>query len=84
MIRILLQKSYDFCKKRIRIPSMFHRHAEKEGRSFTHPLNLPTGITIWQYTGFLGHNPENVQVKMPEKKLRLSTMLRYGGRLIIF
>jgi len=32
------------------------------------PLSLPNGITLWQDTGFLGHQPENVQVKMPEKK----------------
>ena len=32
------------------------------------PLHLPNGITLWQDNGFLGHNPENVQVKMPTKK----------------
>jgi hypothetical protein len=32
------------------------------------PITLPTGITLWQDTGFLGHNPENVNIKMPEKK----------------
>ncbi|MDR1517501.1 MAG: transposase family protein [Dysgonamonadaceae bacterium] len=32
------------------------------------PLPLPTGITLWQDTGFLGHTPENVTVKMPAKK----------------
>jgi hypothetical protein len=32
------------------------------------PLALPTGITLWQDTGFLGHIPENVTVKMPAKK----------------
>jgi hypothetical protein len=32
------------------------------------PLHLPNGITLWQDTGFLGHKPENVQVKMPTKK----------------
>ncbi len=32
------------------------------------PLALPTGITLWQDTGFLGHSPENVTVKMPAKK----------------
>jgi hypothetical protein len=29
------------------------------------PLGLPPGITLWQDTGFLGHNPEYVTVKMP-------------------
>lgn len=32
------------------------------------PISLPTGITLWQDTGFLGHNPKNVTVKMPAKK----------------
>ncbi|WP_165027362.1 transposase family protein [Dysgonomonas sp. ZJ279] len=32
------------------------------------PLNLPSGITLWQDTGFLGHKPENGTVKMPTKK----------------
>ena len=32
------------------------------------PLNLPSGSTLWQDTGFLGHKPENVTVKMPTKK----------------
>ena len=32
------------------------------------PLSLPTGITIWQDTGFLGHKPENTTVMMPTKK----------------
>jgi hypothetical protein len=32
------------------------------------PLHLPTGITLWQDTGFQGHLPEGVNVKMPTKK----------------
>jgi len=32
------------------------------------PLRFPAGITLWQDTGFLGHNPKNVTVKMPTKK----------------
>ena len=32
------------------------------------PLKLPSGITLWQDTGFLGHKPENVTIKMPTKK----------------
>ena len=32
------------------------------------PLSLPTGITIWQDTGFLGHKPENTTVMMPTKQ----------------
>ena len=32
------------------------------------PLHLPIGITLWQDTGFQGHDPEGVTVKMPTKK----------------
>ena len=32
------------------------------------PLRFPAGITLWQDTGFLGHNPENVTIRMPTKK----------------
>jgi hypothetical protein len=32
------------------------------------PLHFPAGITLWQDTGFLGYNPQNVTVKMPTKK----------------
>jgi hypothetical protein len=32
------------------------------------PLNLPEGIVLWQDSGFLGHNPENAEIKMPAKK----------------
>ena len=31
-------------------------------------LRFPAGITLWQDTGFLGHNPKNVTVRMPIKK----------------
>ena len=32
------------------------------------PISLPTGICLWQDTGFLGHTPKNVTIKMPTKK----------------
>jgi hypothetical protein len=32
------------------------------------PLVLPKGITLWLDTGFVGHMPGNVTVKMPAKK----------------
>lgn len=32
------------------------------------PLNLPSGITLWQDTGFIGHKPDNVNIQMPTKK----------------
>lgn len=34
------------------------------------PLKLPSGISLWQDTGFLGHKPKNVNVIMPTKKPR--------------
>jgi hypothetical protein len=33
-------------------------------------LRLSAGITLWQDAEFLGHNPENVTVKMPKKAQR--------------
>lgn len=32
------------------------------------PLTLSKGITLWQDTGFLGHSPKDVTIKMPSKK----------------
>jgi hypothetical protein len=32
------------------------------------PLSFPSGINLWQDTGFQGHKPENITVKMPTKK----------------
>ncbi len=32
------------------------------------PLHLPLGITLWQVTGFQGHHPERIKVKMPTNK----------------
>lgn len=32
------------------------------------PLDLPKGISLWQDTGFIGHQPDGVAVQMPEKK----------------
>jgi hypothetical protein len=32
------------------------------------PIHFPAGTTLWQDSGFLGHNPENITVKMPTKK----------------
>lgn len=33
-------------------------------------LCLPAGITLWQDGGFLGHKPDNVDIKMPTRKPR--------------
>jgi hypothetical protein len=49
------------------------------------PLTLPTGITLWQDTGFLGHPPENVNVKMSAKKPKgkeLTDVQKEGNRKI--
>lgn len=32
------------------------------------PLYLNQKVTLWQDTGFLGHCPENINIKMPTKK----------------
>ena len=32
------------------------------------PLRFPAGITLWQDTGFLGHSPPGVTIRMPTKK----------------
>lgn len=32
------------------------------------PVRFPAGIILWQDTGFLGHKPAEVIVKMPAKK----------------
>ena len=32
------------------------------------PLHLPQGITLWQDTGFIGHSPDGVKIRMPMKK----------------
>ena len=32
------------------------------------PLHLPEGITLWQDTGFIGHCPAGVKIRMPKKK----------------
>jgi hypothetical protein len=32
------------------------------------PLLFPKGINVWQDTGFVGHNPNGVIIRMPRKK----------------
>jgi len=32
------------------------------------PLGLPKGINLWQDTGFIGHAPDDVNIRMPKKK----------------
>jgi hypothetical protein len=34
------------------------------------PLKLPAGIALWQDTGFQGHRPDGVTIRMPTKKPR--------------
>jgi len=46
----------------------FDGHVHDKKMMDEQPLRLPTGITLWQDTGFLGHHPEKVTVKMPVKK----------------
>jgi len=46
----------------------FDGHVHDKKIADEQPLHLPAGITLWQDTGFLGHKPKNVIVKMPAKK----------------
>jgi len=32
------------------------------------PLHLSQGLTLWQDTGFIGHCPNGVKIRMPKKK----------------
>ena len=46
----------------------FDGHVHDKKIADQQPLRFPAGITLWQDTGFLGHKPENVIVRMPTKK----------------
>ena len=46
----------------------FEGHVHDKKIADEQPLHLPSGIILWQDTGFLGHKPENVILKMPAKK----------------
>jgi hypothetical protein len=46
----------------------FDGHVHDKKIADEQPLSLPAGITLWQDTGFIGHSPKNVTVKMPTKK----------------
>jgi hypothetical protein len=43
----------------------FDGHVHDEKIAGEQPLILPSGITLWHDTGFIGHSPKNVTVKMP-------------------
>jgi len=34
------------------------------------PLRLPKEINLWQDTGFIGHSPDGVKIRMPKKKTK--------------
>jgi len=55
-------------KRILWLSSTFDGHFHDKKIADEEPLKLPAGITLWQDTGFLGHNPEGVTVKMPTKK----------------
>ena len=46
----------------------FDGHVHDKKIADEQPIRFPSGITLWQDTGFLGHKPEKVTVKMPVKK----------------
>jgi len=55
-------------KRILWLSKTFDGHVHDKKITDEQPLRFPAGITLWQDTGFLGHNPENVTVKMPGKK----------------
>jgi hypothetical protein len=46
----------------------FDGHVHDKKIADRQALRFPAGITLWQDTGFLGHNPQEVTVRMPAKK----------------
>ena len=50
------------------LSSTFDGHVHDKKICEYEPLNLPSGIRIWQDTGFQGHCPDGVTVRMPKKK----------------
>jgi hypothetical protein len=55
-------------KRIVWLSKTFDGHIHDKRIADEQPLQLPAGITLWQDTGFLGHRPENVTLKMPMKK----------------
>ena len=55
-------------KRIVWLSKTYEGHVHDKKITDEQPLRLPSGITLWQVTGFIGHNPENVSVKMPTKK----------------
>jgi len=55
-------------KRILWLSKTFDGHVHDKKIADEQPLHFPSGITLWQDTGFIGHKPENVTVKMPTKK----------------
>ena len=55
-------------KRILWLSGTFDGHVHDKKIADEQPLRFPAGITLWQDTGFLGHKPENVTVRMPTKK----------------
>jgi hypothetical protein len=55
-------------KRILWLSETFDGHVHDKKIANEQPLLLPSGITLWQDTGFIGHSPGNVTVKMPTKK----------------
>ena len=55
-------------KRILWLSSTFEGHFHDKKIADEEPLRLPAGIILWQDSGFQGHNPENVTVRMPTKK----------------
>jgi hypothetical protein len=72
-------------KRILWLSKTFDGHVHDKKIADEQPLRFPAGITLWQDTGFLGHNPENVTVKMPTKKPKgkeLTAEQKYENRKI--
>ena len=59
------------CNSNLRIvwlSSTYEGHVHDKKICDEEPLLLPKGIRLWQDTGFIGHKPDGVEIRMPKKK----------------
>jgi hypothetical protein len=55
-------------KRILWLSETFDGHVHDKKIADEQPLHFPASITLWQDTGFLGHKPEKITVRMPTKK----------------
>jgi len=58
----------DTNKRILWLSRTYNDHVHDKRMMDEQPLNLPSGITLWQDTGFIGYKPDNVLVMMSAKK----------------